>query len=110
MLNPIDISARITNELPRVIITDDLIVTVNNRKSTILCMKGRVEETEKKAMENGGEFDEMKLMDSVLEMLVGKKSADAINKIDLPLPEFKIVYQAVMTAATGQSQDETPIQ
>lgn len=32
----IDISMKITNQLPMVRITDDLVVTVNNRKNTIL--------------------------------------------------------------------------
>ena len=35
MSNIIDISSRITNELPMVKITDDIIVTVNNRKNTV---------------------------------------------------------------------------
>ena len=32
----IDISMKITNQLPMIRITDDLVVTVNNRKNTIL--------------------------------------------------------------------------
>ena len=35
MSNIIDISSRITNQLPMVKITDDIIVTVNNRKNTV---------------------------------------------------------------------------
>lgn len=50
-----DISAKITNELPTLKITDELVVTVNNRKNTILNVQAMVAETEKKTEENAGE-------------------------------------------------------
>ena len=37
----IDISMKITNQLPMIRITEDITVTVNNRKSTILKQKTR---------------------------------------------------------------------
>lgn len=43
-----DISAKITNELPTLKITDELVVTVNNRKNTILNVQAMVAETEKR--------------------------------------------------------------
>lgn len=103
----IDISSRITNELPMVKITDEIIATVNNRKSVILNIQLLVKEQEKKAMESE-EYDEMAFMDKILAMLIPAKVAKAINDLDLPLPEYKIVYEAIMEAATGQSQS-TPI-
>jgi hypothetical protein len=113
MSNVIDISARITNELPIVKITDDIVATVNNRKSTILNMQLMIKEQEIKskraAQENGDqkeEYDEIAFMDKILSMLISPKSVEAINKMDLPLPEYKIVYQGIMAAATGQSQEE----
>ncbi len=106
MSNIIDISGRITNQLPVVKITDDIVVTVNNRHSTIMSMQLLIKEQEKAAKENDDEYDEMSFMDKVLTMLTSKKSADAINELDLPLPEYKIVYQAVMAAATGKTFEE----
>jgi len=106
MSNIIDISGKITNQLPVVKITDEIIVTVNNRHSTIMSMQLLIKEQEKASKENGDEYDEMAFMDRVLSMLIGQKSVDAINVLDLPLPEYKIVYQGVMSAATGQSQEE----
>jgi hypothetical protein len=108
MSNIIDISSKITNQLPIVKITDDIVVTVNNRKSTILNMQLMVKEQEKKSKENNEEYDEMTFMEKVLIMLTSPKFVKAINDIDLPLPEYKIVYEAIMNAATGQSQGETP--
>lgn len=100
MSNFIDISKKITNELPTVKITEDIIVTVNNRKNNILCIQAMVEESTKK----GG--NEIKLMNKTLEMLVGKKSADEIEALDLPLPEYKEVYAGIMGAATGTTAEE----
>lgn len=102
----IDISSRITNELPVLKITNDIVATVNNRKSTILNMQLLVKEQEKKAKETNEEYDELVFMDKVLGMLTNPKTVKAINDLDLPLPEYKIVYEGVMAAATGQSLEE----
>lgn len=101
-----DISHRITNELPVVKISDDIIATVNNRKSTILNMQAMVKEQEKKSKKNNDEYDEMAFMEKILTMLTSQKTVDSINELDLPLPEYKIVYNAIMAAATGQSIEE----
>jgi hypothetical protein len=106
MSNIIDISGKITNQLPIVKISDDIVVTVNNRKSTILNMQVMIKESEKKSKKNNDEYDELSFMEKVLAMLIGQKSVDAINEMDLPLPEYKAVYQGIMGAATGQTQDE----
>ena len=63
----IDISMKITNQLPMIRITEDLVVTVNNRKSTILNIQAMAQEAESK--ENK---DDMAFMIKGLEMLVGK--------------------------------------
>lgn len=110
MSNIIDISGKITNQLPIVKITDDIVATVNNRKSTILNMQLMIKEQEKKSKKNNEEYDELAFMDKVLGMLTSPKTVKAINELDLPLPEYKIVYEAIMIAATGQSQENTPIQ
>lgn len=44
----IDISMKITNQLPMIRITEDLAVTVNNRKSTILNIQAMAQEAENK--------------------------------------------------------------
>jgi hypothetical protein len=106
--NIIDISKQITNSLPMVRVTEDIVATVNNRKSTILNMQLMVREQENKSKKKSdkGEYDEMAFMEKVLEMLIGKKTAKEINDLDLPLPEYKIVYEAVMAAATGRNLEE----
>ena len=39
-------------------------------------------------------------------MLAGAKSAKAIEELDLPMPEYKVVYHAIMAAATGTSLED----
>jgi hypothetical protein len=104
MAQIIDITKRITNELPMVKITDDIVVTVNNRKNTILNMQAMVQEVQKKSKD--GTFDEVGLMTKSLEMLIGAKATKEVEDMDLPLPEYKTVYQAVMAAATGSTLEE----
>ncbi len=102
----IDISAKITNQLPIVKITDEIVVTVNNRKSTILNMQLMIKETVSKSNKNAGEYDEIAFMEKTLAMLIGQKSVDTINDLDLPVPEYKIVYSGIMAAATGATAEE----
>lgn len=101
----IDISAKITNKLPAVKISDDLIITVNNRKSNMLAVRAMVTESQK-VEENGGEVDELKLMDSVLRTLTNAKTVDEINKLDLPLPEYKMIFNAVQAACNNMTIEE----
>lgn len=98
MSNVIDISSKITNVLPVVKISEDIVVTVNNKKSNILNIKAKTEEMQRKGE---GEYDEMKFMSELLAMLIGQKNADAIEEMDLPLPEYKELYESIMNVATG---------
>lgn len=106
MTQIIDISSKITNELPMIKISDDLVVTVNNRKSVILNIQAMVQENEKKAAK-GKETDDMEFMTKALSMLIGQKNVDAIEEMDLPIPEYKEVFQTIMSVATG-TYGETP--
>ena len=87
----IDISMKITNQLPMIRITEDLVVTVNNRKSTILNIQAMAQEAENK--ENK---DDMAFMIKGLEMLVGKDASDKIEALDLPIPEYKEMYNTIV--------------
>ena len=110
MAKIIDISKKITNELPTIKITEDIIVSVNNRKSTILNIQCMVQENARKAEDNEEEYDEFEFMDNVLKMIIGEKKSDEINALDLPLPEYKAVYETIFNVATGAYGQDTPIE
>ena len=100
----IDISMKITNQLPMIRITEDLAVTVNNRKSTILNIQAMAQEAETK--ENK---DDMAFMIKGLEMLVGKDASDKIEALDLPIPEYKEMENTIMQVAMGTyGEEQTP--
>lgn len=100
----IDISMKITNQLPVIRITDDIMVTVNNRKSTILNIKAMAKEAENKK-----DTDDMAFMIKGLEMLIGKDASDKIEALDLPIPEYKEMYNAIMQVAMGTyGEEDTP--
>ena len=100
----IDISMKITNQLPMIRITEDLVVTVNNRKSTILNIQAMAQEAENK--ENK---DDMAFMIKGLEMLVGKDASDKIEALDLPIPEYKEMYNTIRQVAMGTyGEEQTP--
>lgn len=97
MAQIIDISKKITNELPVVKITEELVVTVNNRKSVVLNIQALIEEMERK-----GKKEDAAFMAKVLEMLIGKKHADEVEKMDLPLNEYTLLFETIMDVATGE--------
>lgn len=98
----IDISMKITNQLPMIRITEDLVVTVNNRKSTILNIQAMAQEAEENK-------DDMAFMIKGLEMLVGKDASDKIEALDLPIPEYKEMYNTIMQVAMGTyGEEQTP--
>lgn len=96
MANIIDISKKITNELPVVKVTDDIVATVNNRKSTVLNVMAAIEEMQEKGKET-----DISNMEKILGMLIGKKNADAIEALDLPLEQYTLVFETILSMATG---------
>lgn len=102
----IDISAKIKNELPVVKITDEIIVTVNNRKSTVLSVQCLARESEKH--EEDDDYNEIAFISKAMEMVIGEKNAKAIEKLDLPITDYKLVYNTIMGVASGTYGEETP--
>ena len=106
-----DISAKITNELPTLKITDDITVTINSRKNTILNVMAMINEIERKKkntpeddQDPNADFD---MMQKALEMLIGEKRANEIYEMNLPIVEYKEVFQAVFMIAQGKDPGET---
>ena len=107
MSNIIDISARITNQLPVVKITDDIVVTVNNRKSVVLSIQAMAEETQRKSKNKADSaYDQMSFMTKAMGMLIGEKNTAAIEELDLPMPEYSALYESIMNVATGSYKEE----
>lgn len=104
----IDISSRITNQEPVVKITEDIIVTVNNRKQTVLNIQAMMREYERKVENNEEEYNELIFIDKAMQMLVGATNAEKIEKLNLPAPEYKLVFSTIMETVNGEVEEETP--
>ncbi len=104
--NMFDISQKITNKLPTLKITEDIICTVNNRKSNVLNVQAMVREMEKKNEKEEQEEGKFAIMQKSLEMLIGIEPAKKIEKMDLPITEYTDIFQAVMAASQGKTLEE----
>lgn len=97
-----DITSKITNELPTIKITDDLICTINNRKTNVLTVLAKVKE-------DGQNKDNFETIEEAMKLLVGEKSAKAIENMDLPAPEYVYLFKCVMAVAQGREiEEQTP--
>lgn len=100
-----DISARITNALPSLKVTEDLVVTINNRHKNIMAIRALEEENERKNEED--KASEFEIIRKSLELLVGHNKAKIIEELDLPFNEYKELRTAIMEIAiTGSLSSE----
>lgn len=104
----IDISSKITNQEPVVKITDDIIVTVNNRKQTMLNIQAMLREYEKKAEKDAEKYSEIVFIEKAMQMLVGTTNAKKIEELNLPVPEYKLIYNTIMETVSAEVDEETP--
>lgn len=107
MAKVFDISSRITNELPCLKITDEIVVTINNRTKTVLCVQALARENEEKE-DKEKKLSEDELIIKALEILIGKKKTSEIQELDLPITEFKAIYSAIMEIAITGEFSDTP--
>lgn len=100
----IDISMKITNTLPVLKITDELTVTINNRKSVVLNLQAMAKQLE----EERDEQTQLVFMNKALNMLIGEKNTHAVEDMDLPMPEYRIIYETILSIAAGTYGEDTP--
>jgi hypothetical protein len=101
-----DISSKITNELPTLKITEDIIVTINNRTKTIMNVEAMYKELLDRKEDN--QISEYDVMKKALKMLIGAKKEEEIDKLQLPIDEYKEVFTTIFSIATGQYNPDTP--
>ena len=105
MAKVVDITSKITNDLPIVKITDDIVVTINNRKSNVLKVMAMANEKAK----NKAATD-IDIMEASLKLLIGEENAKKIEELDLPISEYREVYTVCVSLAQGRDLDnkDTP--
>lgn len=96
MSKVIDISAKLTNERPKIKLAEDKIYEIDDRKNTILKLNQKME---------NADVDDVEFIDETLEMLLGEKAAKEINEMDLSISAYKEIMIAVMAAVMGEEYE-----
>ena len=84
-----DISAKLTNERPKIQIAENKIYEVDNRKNTILLMQQKLEKAD---------IDDLNFLDEAIEMLLGEKAAKDIDEMDLSIAGYQTIFITIMAA------------
>jgi len=92
----IDISAKLTNERPKLKIAEDKIYEIDDRKNTILKLNQK--------MKNAN-MDDVSFIDEVIEMTLGKEAAKEINEMDLSMSAYQNIMIAIMAAVMGEDYE-----
>lgn len=97
-MSMIDISTKLTNDKPKIKISEDKVYTVNNSKNAVLIVNQKMSKANK---------NEFELIDEALEILLGKEAVKDIEKMDISVSNYKTIFIAVMAAVSGESYEET---
>lgn len=85
----IDISAKLTNERPKIKIAEGKVYEIDDRKNTILKMY---------QMFRDGDVNDIEMMDEVIKMLLGEKAAKEIDEMNLSIKNYQTIVIAIMAA------------
>jgi hypothetical protein len=96
MSKTIDISAKLTNERPVLKLAKDKIYEVDDRKNTILKFQQTVK---------AEDISDINVIDKLIEMVLGKKAAEEINKMELSMVAYQSIMIAIMAAVAGEEYE-----
>lgn len=82
-----------TNEKPKLKITDDLTVEIDDRKNTVLQVEKLISESDNESIA---------MIDKALELFLGEKAVKKINELDLSFSTYQTIFTAVMAGAMGE--------
>ena len=92
----IDISAKLTNERPKLKLADDKIYEIDDRKNTILQLNQKMQ---------NADLNDLNVIDEMIKVVLGKKAAKEINDMNLPIVAYKSILIAIMAAVTGEEYE-----
>lgn len=89
MSKTIDISAKLTNERPKLKLADDKIYEIDNRKNTIIQMEQKVQ---------NADINDLVFLDEAIRILLGEKAAKEIEEMDLSITNYQRIFIAIFAA------------
>lgn len=84
-----DISAKLTNERPKIKLAEDKIYEVDNRKNTILKMQQMLQKAD---------IDDLDFLDEAIGLLLGEKAAEEIGGMDLSIKNYQVIFITIVAA------------
>ena len=92
----IDISAKLTNERPKLKLAEDKIYDIDDRKNTIIILNQK--------MKNSN-VNDIEAIDEMLNIILGEDAAKEIDEMNLPIIALQTIMVAIMAAVTGEDYE-----
>lgn len=92
----IDISAKLTNERPKLKLAEGKVYEIDDRKNTIILLN------QKMMNEN---LNDLNVIDDMINIVLGEDAAKEINDMNLPVVAYQSIMIAIMAAITGEDYE-----
>lgn len=96
MSKVIDISARLTNERPKLKLAEDKIYDIDDRKNTIILLNQKMQ---------GSDLNDLNAIDEMIAVVLGEEAAKEINEMNLSIVAYQSIMIAIMAAVTGEEYE-----
>jgi hypothetical protein len=92
----IDISAKLTNERPKLKLAEDKIYDIDDRKNTIILLNQKMQ---------GSDVNDLDAIGEMISVVLGEEAAKEINDMNLPIVTYQSIMIAIMAAVTGEEYE-----
>ena len=92
----IDISAKLTNERPKLKLAEDKIYEIDDRKNTIILLNQKIQDTD---------VNDINAIDEMISVVLGKEAAKEIDEMNLSIAAYQSIMIAIMAAVTGEDYE-----
>lgn len=92
----IDISAKLTNERPKLKLAEDKIYEIDDRKNTIILLNQKIQ---------GTDVNDINAIDEMISVVLGKEAAKEIDEMNLSIADYQSIMIAIMAAVTGEDYE-----
>ena len=96
MSKVIDISAKLTNERPKLKLAKDKIYEIDDRKNTIILLNQKIQETD---------VNDINAIDEIISIVLGEEAAKEIDAMNLPMAAYQSIMIAITAAVTGEDYE-----
>lgn len=96
MSKVIDISAKLTNERPKLKLAEDKIYEIDDRKNTIIKLNREMKNVD---------MEDIEVIDGMIALLLGDKAIKEIDEMGLSISSYQSIMIAIMSAITGEEYE-----